>query len=251
MKNELKRRLKAGEQVYGTWVTVESPMASEMMSSMGFDYFVIDTEHAPLDMLTAQTLMQAMRPGTKTTPIVRVWWNDLVQIKRALDIGAHGVLVPWVNNKEEAEMAIKATRYAPEGLRGCGPRRASMFDPDYLKTADKEILVAVQIETKEAVKNIEDICNVEGVDVTYIGPADLSASHSHLGNQSHPDVQKAIDRVYDATKAAGLATGIHEASGSTIKARMDKGYNMVTLGNDLIYMRKGVEAQFKELGIKK
>jgi 2-keto-3-deoxy-L-rhamnonate aldolase RhmA len=251
MKNELKRRLRANEQVYGTWITVESPMSSEMMSSMGFDYFVIDTEHAPLDMQMAQTLMQAMRPGTKTTPIVRVWWNDLVQIKRALDIGAHGILVPWVNNKEDARMAVKATRYAPGGLRGCGPRRASMFDPDYLKTADKEVLVVVQIETKEAVKNIEDICSVEGVDVTYIGPADLSASYGHLGDQSHPDVQKAIDKVYDATKAAGLATGVHEASGSTIKARMDKGYNMVTLGNDLIYMKKGVEAQFKELGINK
>ncbi len=91
----------------------------------------------------------------------------------------------------------------------------------------------------------------EGVDVPYIGPADLSASYGHLGNQSHPDVQKAIDRVYDATRAAGLATGIHEASGSTIKARIEKGYNMVTLGNDLIYMRRGVEAHLKELGIKK
>jgi 4-hydroxy-2-oxoheptanedioate aldolase len=251
MRNELKRRLKADEQVYGTWITLESPMSSEMMSNMGFDYFVIDTEHAPLDMLTAQTLMQAMRPGTKTTPIIRVWWNDLVQIKRALDIGAYGVLVPWVNNKREAEAAVRASRYAPGGLRGCGPRRAAMFDPEYLKTADDETLVVVQIETVEAVKNIEDICSVEGVDVTYIGPADLSASHGSLGNMSHPNVQKAIDRVYDATKAAGLAAGIHEASGSTIKARIEKGYNMVTLGNDLIYMRKGVEAQFKELGIKK
>jgi 2-keto-3-deoxy-L-rhamnonate aldolase RhmA len=224
-------------------------MASEMMSAQGFDYFVIDTEHAPLDMRIAQTLMQAMRSDSKTTPIVRVWWNDLVAIKRALDIGAYGVLVPWINNKKEAEMAVKATRYAPYGLRGCGPRRAKMFDPDYFETADKEILVICQIETKEAVKNIENICAVEGVDVTYIGPADLSASYGHLGNQSHPDVQKAIDKVYDATKAAGLATGIHEASGLTIKERIEKGYNFITLGNDLIYMRKGVEAHFKELGL--
>lgn len=250
MKNELKKRLKNNEQVYGTWITVESPMASEMMSVQGFDYFVIDTEHAPLDMRIAQTLMQAMRPDSKTTPIVRVWWNDLVAIKRALDIGAYGVLVPWINNKKEAEMAVKATRYAPNGLRGCGPRRAKMFDPDYFQTANKEILVICQIETKEAVKNIENICSVEGVDVTYIGPADLSASYGHLGNQSHPDVQKAIDKVYEATKAAGLATGIHQASGLTIKERIEKGYNFITLGNDLIYMRKGVEDHFRELGIR-
>jgi 2-keto-3-deoxy-L-rhamnonate aldolase RhmA len=250
MKNELKRRLKEGEQLYGTWITVESPIMTEMMSSLGFDYFVIDTEHAPLKMLMVQTLMQAMRPNTKTIPIVRVWWNSLVAIKRALDIGASGILVPWVNSKEEAELAVKATRYAPNGLRGCGPRRAGLFDPDYLKTADEEILVVVQIETKQAVKNIEDICNVEGVDATYIGPADLSASLGHLGNMSHPDVQKAIDIVFDASKAAGIGTGIHQASGSTIPERMKKGYNLVTIGNDLIYAKKGVLMQFKELGLK-
>lgn len=249
MKNELKRRVKANEQLYGTWITVESPMMTEMMSSLGFDYFVFDTEHAPLNMLTVQTLMQAMRPNTKTTPIVRVWWNDIVAIKRALDIGGYGVLVPWVNNKEEAELAVKATRYAPDGLRGCGPRRASMFDPEYLKTADKEIMVIVQIETRQAVKNIEDICSVEGIDSTYIGPADLSASYGHLGNMSYPDVQEAIDIVFDASKAAGIGAGIHEASGSTIPERMKKGYNLVTLGNDLIYARKGVQAHFKELRI--
>jgi len=249
MRNELKRRLKADEQLYGTWITVESPIMTEMMSSMGFDYFVIDTEHAPLDPIMAQTLMQAMRPDTKTTPIVRVWWNDLVAIKRALDIGAYGILVPWVNSKEEAEMAVKATRYAPDGLRGCGPRRAGLFDPDYLKTADQEIMVVVQIETKKAVANIEDICAVDGIDATYIGPADLSASYGHLGNMSHPDVQKAIDIVYDASKAAGIGAGIHQASGGSISERMKKGYNLVTLGNDLIYAKMGVLAQFKELEI--
>jgi len=250
MRNELKRRLSRGEQVYGTWITVESPMATEMLSSLGFDYFVFDTEHSPLDIYMAQTLMQAMRGYSKTTPIVRVNWNDLVQIKRALDIGAYGVLVPWVNNKEEAEMAVKATRYAPNGLRGCGPRRAAMFDPDYLQTADDEILVICQIETKEAVENIEEIVSVEGVDVSYIGPADLSASYGHLGNQSHPDVQKAIDRVFDATKAAGKATGVHQASGKTIEDRMEKGYNFITIGNDLIYMKNGVFAQMEKLGLK-
>jgi 2-keto-3-deoxy-L-rhamnonate aldolase RhmA len=249
MKNELKRRLKAGDQLYGTWITVESPMLSELMSSLGFDYFVIDTEHAPLDILTVQTLIQSMRPDTKTTPIVRVWWNDLVAIKRALDIGAYGVLVPWVNNKEEAELAVNATRYGPVGLRGNGPRRASMFDETYLQTADQEIMVIVQIETKNAVENIDEICSVEGVDATYIGPADLSASYGHLGNMSHPDVQKAIDKVFDASKAAGIGTGIHQASGSSIPKRMRKGYNLVTLGNDLIYAKNGVLNQFKELGI--
>jgi 2-keto-3-deoxy-L-rhamnonate aldolase RhmA len=248
MRNELKRRLKRDEQAYGCWITIESPMVSEMLSTMGFDYFVFDTEHSPLDIYQAQTLMQAMR-GQETTPIVRAWWNDIVAIKRALDIGAYGVVVPWINSKEEAELAVKATRYAPWGLRGCGPRRAAMFDPDYLKTADEEILVICQIETRKAVENIEDIVSVEGVDVTYIGPADLSASHGHLGDQSHPEVQEAIDRVFDATKAAGKAAGIHLGSGKTIKERIDKGYNLITIGNDLVYLRSGVRDHMRSLGL--
>lgn len=249
MKNLLKRRLKAGDQTYGTWITLEAPIVSELMSTLGFDYFVIDTEHAPLDMLLAQTLMQAMR-GDKTTPIVRVWWNDIVAIKRALDIGAHGILVPWVNTMEDAELAVRATQYAPEGLRGNGPRRASLFDPEYYETIQDEIVVVCQIETKEAVKNIEDICSVEGVNATYIGPADLSASYGHLNNMSHPDVQAAIEKVYDVTTDAGLATGVHLGSGRNIKDRMEKGYNMITLGNDLIYLKNGVLNQRKELGLK-
>ena len=175
----------------------------------------------------------------------------MVAIKRALDIGAEGVLIPWVNNKKDAEVAVSSTRYAPRGLRGCGPRRAAMFDPNYFETADEEILVVVQIETKESVKNIEKICSVEGVDVTYIGPADLSASYGHLGNMSHPEVQNAIDKVYDATIAAGLATGVHEGSGKSIEERIKKGYNFITIGNDLKFMRMGVQNQFKKLGLNK
>jgi len=249
MRNELKRSLEADEQVYGTWMTLEAPIVPEMLSTMGFDYFVFDTEHSPLDVLTVQGLIQAMRQDSNTTPIVRVKWNDLVAIKRALDIGAYGVLVPWVNSKEEAEIAVEATRYGPEGLRGCGPRRAAMFDPEYLETANDELLVICQIETRKAVENIEDICSVEGVDVTYIGPADLSASLGHLGDMSHPEVQEAIDRVYDATKEAGLAAGIHMGSGKTIEDRMERGYNFITIGNDLLYLRSGVEEQMRRLGI--
>jgi len=247
VRNELKRRLKAGDQTYGVWMTIESPIVTELLSTLGFDYFVFDTEHSPLDIYQSQTLMQAMR-GEGTTPIVRVWWNDLVAIKRALDIGAYGVVVPWVNNKEQAEMAVKACRYAPDGLRGCGPRRASMLDPDYLRTADEEILIIAQIETRKAVENIEEILSVDGIDVSYIGPADLSASHSHLGDQPHPEVQEAIDRVFDASVAAGVATGVHMGSGKTIMDRVEKGYNFITVGNDLSFVKAGAMEILKQLG---
>lgn len=247
MRNELKRRIKAGGQALGVWVTIESPIVTELLSTMGFDYLVFDTEHSPLDIYQAQTLMQAIR-GTGTTPIVRVWWNDIVAIKRALDIGAYGVVIPWVNNREQAEMAVKACLYPPRGLRGCGPRRAALLDPEYLKTADEEVLIIAQIETREAVENIEEIVSVEGIDVTYIGPSDLSASYGHLGNMEHPEVQEAIDRVFDASRAAGVATGIHMGSGKPIIERVRRGYNLITVGNDLGFVRAGAMEILRELG---
>jgi 2-keto-3-deoxy-L-rhamnonate aldolase RhmA len=249
MRNELKRRLRRGEQTFGSWITIESPIVTEMLSNVGLDYFVFDTEHSPLDIYQTQTLMQAMR-GEATTPIVRVWWNDIVAIKRALDIGAHGVLVPWINDKKAAEQAVKATRYAPDGLRGCGPRRAELFDPDYLDTADDEIMVICQIETREAVDNIEEIASLEGVNVTYIGPSDLSASFGKRGNKSHPLVQEAIDRVFDATKAAGKAAGIHLGAGKTIRDRIDEGYDFITIMNDLKSLESAVHENMKKLGIR-
>jgi len=247
LRNELKRKLKAGGQACGIWVTIESPIVTELLSGLGFDYFVFDTEHSPMDIYTAQTLMQAMR-GEGTTPIVRVWWNDIVAIKRALDIGAHGVVVPWVNSRDQAEMAVKACRYAPAGLRGCGPRRAALFDPDYLRTADEEILIIAQIETRGAVENIEEILSVDGIDVSYIGPADLSASYGHLGDMAHSEVQEAIDRVFDASEAAGVAAGVHMGAGKTIMDRVEKGYNLITVGNDLSFVRAGAMEVLKQLG---
>lgn len=246
MKNKLKSRLKAGEQTYGVWMSVESPIVTELLSTLGFDWFVFDTEHNPIEIYQVQTLMQAMR-GNQTTPLVRVVWNDLVPIKRALDVGAYGVVVPWVNTRQEAEMAVKACRYAPRGLRGCGPRRAAMFDSEYLKTADEELLVIAQIETKTAVENIDEILSVDGIDVSYIGPADLSASYGHLGNMSHPEVQQAIDRVFDASEEAGVAKGVHMGAGKTIMDRVEKGYNFITVGSDLQFFRSGAARILQQL----
>ena len=130
---------------------------------------------APLGFETMQQMLQAMN-GTECIPIVRPQWNDPVQIKRILDIGAYGVIIPWVNSKEEAENAVRACKYPPEGIRGFWPRRAGRFDPDYFETANEEILVAVQVETKQALKNLDEILSVPGIDACYIGPYDLSYS---------------------------------------------------------------------------
>ena len=135
-----------------------------------------------------QRMMQAMN-GTNCTPLVRPQWNDMVIIKRVLDIGAHGVLVPWINTKEEAEYAVRACKYPPEGLRGYGPRRAALFDPDYLKTANDEILVVAQIETQKAISNLDDILSVKGIDACYIGPfACPAASDLILSSGTIPNI---------------------------------------------------------------
>jgi len=175
LKNLLKEKLQKGQVVIGTFVGLGHPDVTESLSRLGFDWLVIDGEHAPLGLETMQRMLQAMN-GSNCTPIIRPQWNDMVIIKRVLDIGAHGVLVPWINTKEEAEYAVRACKYPPEGLRGYGPRRAALFDPDYLKTANDEILVVAQIETQKAISNLDDILSVKGIDACYIGPFDLSRS---------------------------------------------------------------------------
>lgn len=239
MRNELKRKLKTGENTLGVWITIESPIVSELLSGLGFDWFVFDQEHGPLDILFTQTLMQATK--APTTPIVRVAWNDAVLIKRALDIGAYGVVVPWVNNKEDAKKAVAASRYPPQGIRGCGPRRCSMFDSEYLKTANEEMLVIAQIETREAVKNLEEICSVEGIDVLFVGPTDLSACYGYMGRPEVPEVQKAISQVLEAAKSSELSAGIYTGGGKTLLERQKEGFQFIAVGGDLALLRRGAE----------
>jgi len=237
LKNELKRRLKAGEKTLGLWITLQDPIVTELLSDAGFDWFVFDTEHSPMEIHQAQTLMQAMKGPT--TPIIRVDWNDPVPVKRALDVGAYGVVIPWVNSKEEAKKAVAACKYPPQGMRGCGPRRCSFFDRDYLETANAETLVVVQIETREAVNNLEEIASVEGVDVLFIGPTDLSTSYGYLGRPENPDVQKAIDRILAVAKASGVASGIYGGGGKSLLDRYNEGFQFIAVGGDLSLLRRG------------
>ena len=245
MKNLLKEKLQKGQVPIGTFVGLGDPFVAERLSRLGFDWLLIDGEHAPLGLETMQQMMQAMN-GSDCTPLVRPQWNDMVIIKRVLDIGAHGVLVPWVNTKEEAEYAVSACRYPPEGLRGCGPRRAALFDPDYNKTANNEILVVVQIETRQAVSNIDDILSVKGIDACYIGPFDLSQSFGcyppQLGNSqfelANPQYIDAFDKVVAAAKKRGKPAGMW-TSAETIQWALEKGFTLNTVGNADGFLMQG------------
>jgi len=232
LKNPLKEKLKRGEAVIGTFVGLGNPDVTELFSRLGFDWLVLDTEHSPLDFETLQRMMQAMN-GTNCVPIVRPPWNDFVVIKRILDMGAYGVLIPWVNSKDEAENAVRACKYPPEGIRGYGPKRAGMFDPDYYETANEELLIAVQIETEKALRNIDEILSVVGIDACYIGPFDLSVSLG-LGlppKWDEPRLSEAFDRVLEAAERHGKPAGIFTTL-DNIEWTLKKGFKFNTVDDD-------------------
>jgi 2-dehydro-3-deoxyglucarate aldolase len=238
MKNILKEKLRRGDDVIGTFVTLPHPDVTEVLSRMGFDWLLIDGEHAATGLETMTVMLQAMN-GSNCTPIVRPQWNDMVVIKRILDLGAHGVLVPWVNTKVQAEYAVRACKYPPQGLRGYGPRRAGLFDPDYVYTANNEIMVIVQIETRQAVNNVDEILSVDGVDACYIGPFDLSFSYGlALPDWNNAEYLAAFDRVLEAAGKAGKPAGMFAVSDNIHWAK-EKGFILNTIDDADAFLKKG------------
>jgi 2-keto-3-deoxy-L-rhamnonate aldolase RhmA len=248
MHNTLKAKLADGKTTVGTWMTIFHPALAEYLSTLPFDWFVFDQEHSPLDVDTTQTLLQAMH-GSRVTPLIRVAWNDQVRIKKALDIGPHGLVIPMVSTAEDAENAVRYCKYPPEGVRGCGPARALMVDTDYLETANDEIMVIVQIETEEAVANVESILSTEGIDAFFLGPMDLSYSLGLRGDTGDARLQTAIDTVMRAGKALGVPGGIWQGAGKSVSERIEEGWQMVALGFDAQYMLAGGKQALREAGI--
>jgi 2-keto-3-deoxy-L-rhamnonate aldolase RhmA len=238
MENQLKQLLEKGEVTFGCWITIGHPDVAEIMANAGFDWIIFDTEHAPLSIETVQVLLQAIS-GTRVTPIIRVAWNDMVLIKQALDIGAKGILIPWINTREDAERAVKACRYPTAGLRGVSPRRAAKYGlewDEYLATADKNLLIMLQIETAEAVKNAEQILAVPGVDAFFIGPADLASSLGFLGKADHPDALKATEKGLRVGKKLGVPAGIHARNLEVAIQEAKDGFQFISLGADYAFL---------------
>ncbi len=224
----------------GTWVGTGHPDVSEALSMIGFDWIVFDTEHGPHSVETVQLLMQAMG-ASPTIPLVRVAWNDPVMIKRALDVGAYGVVVPWINSKADAIRAVRACRYPRSGgIRGVGLRRAAKygFDLEYIEKADEEMLVVVQIETEEALRKVDDIFSVQGVDACFIGPGDLSMSLGIYRKFDHPRFKEALKTVLTAAKRSAVAPGIH-CGFQNINERIQQGFQFVALSSDMGLLLKG------------
>ncbi|MBS7609410.1 hypothetical protein KEJ36_00170 [Candidatus Bathyarchaeota archaeon] len=238
MKNPVKAKLKRGEVSFGAWISIGHPDISESLAYVGFDWLLFDTEHCPLNIEIIQGLLQSMGYGARSVPLIRVAWNDMVLIKRALDIGAYGLVIPWVNTKDEALSAVRACKYPPEGVRGFGPRRASMYDPEYVKTANEELLIVAQIETESALKNLDDILSVKGIDVALIGPWDLSMSLGVFTQWDSPKFKAAVDKVLEACERWNVAPG-YVCGDENIRWAVEKGFKFISIGGDEGFMLKG------------
>lgn len=247
MASRIKERLKSGVSI-GSWMSMAHVSIAEILATAGYDWVVVETEHTAIDVSEVLPLVIAIeRHGT--VPLVRLAWNDPIQCKAVLDSGAAGVLVPMVNTKADAELAVKAAKYPPLGFRGVGLARAQGYGQtfkEYVTEANASTLLIVQIEHIEAVRNIDDILSVPGIDGTFIGPYDLSSSMGIPGQLDHPDVVAAKQRVLEATLARGLAAGIHLVHPDRALADLDRciaaGYRFIALGTDILFLGDSARA---------
>lgn len=243
-RNNFKHAIAAGQLQIGLWSTLGSTVGAEILGDSGYDWILLDTEHSPNELPDLLAQMQAMGRST-STPVVRPAWNDTVLIKRILDIGAQTILLPYVQNANEARKAVAATRYPPQGVRGVtGSGRAARYGrvKDYAKRAHEEICVLVQVETASALSALEEIAAVDGVDGVFIGPADLAASMGHVGQPGHADVQAAIKDGVTKLRAAGIPAGILTPNPEEAQRYIDWGFTFVAVGIDLLILTKGADA---------
>jgi 2-keto-3-deoxy-L-rhamnonate aldolase RhmA len=234
-----------GPAAVGTWLMSASPLVVEAVGHAGFDWGVVDMEHSPLDLQTVVHLLQAAA-GTPLVPVLRVPWNDTVMLKRVLDAGAQTVLVPFVQNAAEAAAAVAATRYPPQGVRGmAGMSRGSRFGtwPDYFTSANASISVIVQLETPQAVSQLEAIAAVDGVDALFLGPADLSGALGLPGKLGDPQVNAVMADAARRCRAVGKPVGTVGGTAEVVAQYRAMGFDFLAIASDMgLLMRAARES---------
>jgi 4-hydroxy-2-oxoheptanedioate aldolase len=249
-RNTFKHALAAGRQQIGLWCSLSHHYAVEAVAGAGFDWLLLDTEHSPNDLESLVPQLQAVA-AYPSSAVVRVPWNDTVTIKRVLDIGAQSLLLPYVQNVEEARAAVAATRYPPAGVRGvAGTTRASRFGrvKDYARRAEEELCVLVQVETREALAHIEDIAALDGIDGIFIGPADLHASMGLIGHTAEPSVVPQIEEALRRIRRTGKAPGILTADEALARRYIEAGALFTAVGVDVSILARETDklaARFK------
>ena len=250
--NYIKESLKKGKKQYAAWAQAASNITAEILADAGFDIVMVDLEHGSGSIMDLISQIQAMQ-GHRAVPFARAPWNDFVQIKRILDAGVYGLLVPYVNSKAEAEDAVKAILYPRGGIRGvAGSPRAAHYgnnSMEYLKKANDEIILFTAVETQEAIANLDDILTVDRLDGIFIGPMDLATNMGHFGNPAHAEVQEAIRSVESKVLAAGKFLATIGGSWEDVQAKYDRGYSIIVGMSDTVTLgqiaREKV-AQFQE-----
>ena len=237
----LKKKLKNNKTSLGCWLTISNPLIPEILAPAGFDWFCIDIEHTSIDLNELLPLIISIE-NQKITPLIRVGENNPNLIKRVMDIGAHGIIVPNVNSAEEAIQAVKSVKYPPSGFRGVGLYRAQGYGrnfSDYLRWLKKESIVIVQIENIKAVENIDEIFSVKGIDAFLIGPYDLSGSINKPGNFDDDKFKKMINKILKSAKKYNIPAGFHSVSSDPNEAikSLNKGYKFLAFSLDSILLQ--------------
>jgi 2-dehydro-3-deoxyglucarate aldolase len=233
--NTFRQDLLAGKKLIGCWASLASHITTEILGYAGFDWLLIDGEHAPNDFQSFITQLMALK-DSPSAPVVRPQWAEPVMIKRLLDIGFYNFLMPFVESGEQARAVVAATRYPPQGIRGVGTAHRSNrygYAPDYFARINDNISVMVQIESVKALNNIDDIASVDGVDGLFIGPSDLSAGIGHFGQPTHPEVQQAMETIVKSAKAHGKPTGILAPIEKDARHYLEMGMSFVAVGGDV------------------
>jgi 4-hydroxy-2-oxoheptanedioate aldolase len=241
----LRRRWSDGHETLGVWLTTSNSFVAEVAGRAGFDFVCIDTQHGAVDYHGALPMVQGIELGGGI-PIARVPWNEPGVIGKMLDAGCHGVIVPMVNDRQQAEAVVRSCRYAPAGSRSWGPTVVQMRHSGYWEWADETVAVIPMIETAEALRNLDSIVSTPGIDAVYVGPADLSVS---LGlppgnNDGQPLFDEALAAIVAACERAGVVAGIH-ATGALAPRRREQGFRMITVASDVLAVRAGLESELK------
>lgn len=249
MNNPLRQQFRQKQTAYGLWITVESPSITEMAAAMGLDWVCIDMEHGHLGHLEVIEHLRALN-GSQTAGLVRVPGIEMSSIKRALDMGAHGVIVPYVRSRGDVDQAFSYGRYPPRGIRGVSGDRAVQWGlgaKEYLDGADEETLIIPLIETRKAVEEIDAILSTPGLEAIFFGPADMSASYGYLGEWEGPGIADRILEVRTKAEAKGVAAGLLARSVEDSLLRRDQGFSMVGLGSDMALLIRTIRENLDAL----
>jgi 4-hydroxy-2-oxoheptanedioate aldolase len=253
-RNHVRAKLKRGESSVGTWLTLPDPMAARLMARVGFDWLTVELEHTSTNLETAGQCL-AVIGASGAVPLIRVPWNTGENIKRVLDIGAWGIVVPMVNTRAEAQAVVSAARYAPLGARSIGGQlHAASFDTDpgtYYAKANEEILVVLMVEHVDAIRNAEEIFSVPGIDAVFVGPNDL---HNSMGKapafeSDDPQFVQALEHVLKTARKHGVAPGIHVLDAEAAQRRIAQGFQFIAITSETGMMLSKAQEIAKTLGI--